>query len=351
MPTALSTYAYGAARSLGLPVNGDPVEAVIQHCELRVESFARKYGCTTLDDLRMATADGLKTNVVHVRTDRELSALHTEYVSRGELGFGQLPTDLGPTVYGQTIRLLAPMPGERRYVSVIDARGDKVARACFTEWHEHAHLLTLTNPLADKFQRSHSRIKPPEESLMDAIAGRVGFLDSVFRPHLPKVLRLEAIGATRAAACSTASWPSLFHALGRFWRTPVLVIRAEVAVKRALEIPPGQGSFGFYEPPPGELRAIRVTPNDEARGAGFRIHPRMRVPERSVISRVLQTGIPEEAAEDLAWWESSQAGPLDAWPVHVLARPSAGGVDAMVVATPEVADGDAGEGTVNERSP
>jgi hypothetical protein len=343
MATAVSTYAYGVARSLGLHVSGDPIEAVIRACEQRVEGFARKYSCATLDDLRMATADALKTNVVLVRTDRELSALHAEYVSRRELGFGQLHTDLGPAVFGQTIRLLAPAPGERRYVSVIDARGDKVARACFTEWHEYAHLLTLTNPEADKFQRSHSLVKPPEESLMDAIAGRVGFLDSVFRPHLPKVLRLEAIAASRAAACSTASWPSLFNALARIWPSPVLVIRAEVAVKRALETAPGQESFGFYEPPPGELRAVRATPNEAARVAGFRIHPRMRVPEGSVISQAFQTGMQDEAGEDLELWESSQAGHLDPWPVLVLARPSAGGVDAMVIASPNAAVRDSGE--------
>lgn len=332
MATPVETHAYTVARALGLRVLGSPVDAVVTYCETAVEALTREFSCTTLDELRLATANRLKTRVIIVTTTDEVCALQQTYVARKEPGFAHLETDLGPAVFGQTVRLLNRERNELPFVSIIDARGDKAARACFTEWHEYAHLLTLTNPDLAKFQRSHGVVRPPEEALMDAIAARIGFLTPIFVPHLPTALTFASIGSLRAAVSCTASWTSVFSAIARVWPTPVIVVRAEMDVKKAFKVPAGQGSLGFFEPPVGELRAIQAIGNGAARTAGFRIHPRMRVPPSSAIMRAFTSGIVHEGTEDLSDWESSQGGSLEPWRVSVIARATAGGVDALIVA-------------------
>jgi hypothetical protein len=333
MATPAQTYAYTAARALGLRTDGDPVETIALHCEERVLGVAREYGCTTLDALRAATGNKLRTRVVIITSDDELAELQATYVARQEPGFIGLHTDLSPSVYGQTMRLITPRKHELPFVSVIDARGEKVARAEFTEWHEYAHLLTLTDPTLASFRRSHADLKPPEEQLMDTIAGRVAFLRPLFAPHLPPALTLASIAATRAAACPRASWSSLFIALSRAWVTPVIYVHAEVNLKKAQKAPPGQASFGFTPEPVGQLRAVHAIQNSAARQAGFFLPPNMRVPLTSAIMEAHESGQSTERPEDLGLWESRQSGHLADWPVYVIARPTAGGVDALLVST------------------
>jgi hypothetical protein len=57
----------------------------------------------------------------------------------------------------------------------------------------------------------------------------------------------------------------------------------------------------------------------------------MRVPASSVIYRAFAGSGAEEGHEGLEQWETSNDGPLAAWPVYVIARASAGGVDALVI--------------------
>ena len=331
MAIAIETHAHGVARALGIKVLGSAVDAVVDFCEAKVGAYAASFDCTTLDDLRLATADGLRTLPITITSDEELRAVKDRYLQRRELGFATLEQDLGPAAYGQTIRLLARQRGERVFVSIIDARGEKAARACFTEWHEYAHLLTLTDPSREKFQRSHGALRPPEEALMDAIAARIGFLGSLFVPRLPSSLSFASIAALRSTLCPTASWTSLFSAIARVWPTPVVVVRAEMQVKTALQVPAGQGSFGFFAPPQGELRAVQAIGNDAARAAGFRIHRNMRVPATSVIARVFAAGGVDEASENLSAWEVSDGSTLATCSIFVIARATSGGVDALVV--------------------
>jgi hypothetical protein len=331
MATALEMHAYQVARALGIQVATSAVDTVLAFCETRVAEYAARYSCASLDDLRLATANALQTRPVTVTTDAEVADLKATYVARREPGFATIDGDLAPDVYGQTVRLLHRQPGERPFVSVIDARGDKVARACFTEWHEYAHLLTMTDPTRAMFQRSHGTMRPPEEALMDKIAARIGFFDPFFVPHLPQSLTIESIAAFRAAVCPTASWTSLFTAISRVWPVPVITVRAEMQVKAALRVPAGQGSFGFFSPPTGEFRAVQTIGNEPARLAGFRVHQNMRVPASSVIYRAFAGSGAEEGHEGLEQWETSNDGPLAAWPVYVIARASAGGVDALVI--------------------
>jgi hypothetical protein len=269
--------------------------------------------------------------MVEIDTDDQLARVQASYIARREPGFIQLADDLAPDVFGQTVRLVNRQLGELPFVSIIDRRGEKKARACFTEWHEYSHLLVVPNAQLQKFQRSHAGMKPPEEQLMDAIAGRVGFYSPLLVRHLPSTLTFAGVQATRDATCATASWTSLFTAIGRVWPTPVITIRAEMRVKAALAVPPGQTSLSFFTPPPGELRAKMAIGNGAARHAGFRIHQNMRVPQTSAITQAYTTHDRAEQHENLSDWESSDGGPLDNCPVYVIARAAADGVDALVI--------------------
>ena len=75
------------------------------------------------------------------------------------------------------------------------------------------------------------------------------------------------------------------------------------------------------DPPPGELRAVKVIQNKAAQKERFTIPTNMRVPVNSVINRLFDAD-PQtngEAVEDLSMWVS-QGRALEAWPVVVEAR-------------------------------
>lgn len=66
---------------------------------------------------------------------------------------------------------------------------------------------------------------------------------------------------------------------------------------------------------------MTVRNNEAAEDAGFFLYENMRVPERSVISRVFFSGVASSRAEeDMDWWETSQDGPLTSRPIIVDVR-------------------------------
>jgi hypothetical protein len=78
---------------------------------------------------------------------------------------------------------------------VIDARGSKASRVYFTKWHELAHLLTLTDQLRLSFRRTHVAkiFNPPEEALMEVIAGHFAFYGPFVKPHLSGTISFDTI--------------------------------------------------------------------------------------------------------------------------------------------------------------
>jgi hypothetical protein len=92
-----------------------------------------------------------------------------------------------------------------------------------------------------------------------------------------------------------------------------------------------QQSFGFREPPERALRAVHTNANDAARELGLAVIPRFRIPLRSVITRVFETGTCGEAEEDLAWWESSDGTRLAQCKVKVQAKQIGDTIHALIV--------------------
>src|SRR5262249_7317312 len=141
--------------------------------------------CKRPEELLELAANKLHTVFEIIRTDADLSKIRDKYVSKGEKIFATLAEQLPNDVFGITFRLSNREPWEPEFASVIDCRGTKVFRAYFTKWHELAHLLVLTDQLRLSFRRTDCRegAKNPEESLMDVIAGRLGYFPPMVR-HL-----------------------------------------------------------------------------------------------------------------------------------------------------------------------
>ena len=184
------------AADLGLDHRRDPVAAILAFCHRRVNDVGREFNCTTLSELLKATAATLDTLFVEIHDDVKLADVRAEYLARGERVFATLAEQLGPHVYAITFRLTRPREDDRRFISIIDCRGNKVARSYFSKWHELAHLLTLTSQARLKFCRTHAEPeerKDPEETLMDVIAGEVGFSPKIVRPHATGEISFERI--------------------------------------------------------------------------------------------------------------------------------------------------------------
>jgi len=322
------------ARDLGLKPDTDPVREVLRFCKKRIASFLKEFpGTTTLSELLDLVAASVSTTFEVVRSQDDLDGVKQKYLERGELIFANLDHELADEVFGLTFRRTRREPWERNFVSVIDGRGEKTAREFFTKWHEVGHLLVLTDQLRLSFRRTHAaeHRKDAEESLIDVIAGHVGFYPPFVRPLASGWISFRKVEDLRQQLCPEASWEASVNGFSAAWPSPCILLRAELALRRSEEQTKGQGAFSFGSVPTPALRAIRITPNDVARREGFSIHPRMRVPTASIISHVFAgTAAPGVAEEDLSWWQSSDGTILPARRIRVEARVAWNGVEALV---------------------
>lgn len=308
------------AKDLGLQPGEDPVGAVVRRSVQRVRKILKQFPCLTLAELLDTVAAHLDTVFLEVHADAELHDVGQRYLSRGETAFIDLGEQLNPRVFGLTFRLIRPMHLDRAFVSIIDCRGGKRYRSYFTKWHELAHLLTLTEQRRLKFCRSHepAERKDPEEALMDAIAGEVGFLPEIVRRHARGHLSLESVDELRERLCPDCSRHAAVLGFAHAWPTPVLLLEVNLALRAADAALADQGKFEFAAAATLVPRAVRVTPNEQAREAGLRIHRNMRVPEASVIYRLFAEGAERlEAEENLNMWSASDGTRLASRPVHV----------------------------------
>jgi hypothetical protein len=318
------------AKDLQLRASRDPVAAILHYCDRRISEFLSDMGeCNSLSEMLEWVANKVGTVFKIVRNDADLHRIQEEFLNRGEKCFANLERDLSPEVFGITYRRQNGMEWEPAFVSVIDCRGVKGARAYFTKWHEIAHLLTLTQQLRLVFRRTHSSVsgEDPEERLMDMIAGRFGFYAPVFHKIIENGISFGEIERLRTELCPEASLQATIINLVRYWPTPCILIKAEIGFNAREESQLRQGAFDFVEPPQAVLRAVRATANDKARDIAFQLFENMRVPVDSVINRVFQNGHTlEESIEDLSWWSG-----LPKRKIKVEARLNNGHVDALIV--------------------
>ncbi len=88
------------------------------------------------------------------------------------------------------------------------------------------------------------------------------------------------------AAPSLPQLPSHIVRLHRRLPTPVVYLEATLAHKKEVKRMFATPSLFDDDPPPGELRAVKVIPNKAAQQDGFTIPTNMRVPVASIIHRL-----------------------------------------------------------------
>jgi hypothetical protein len=172
-----------------------------------------------------------------------------------------------------------------------------------------------------------------EEALMEQIAGTLGFLPEIIKPHIRNEISFEEIERLRSQLCPTASQQSSFIGFVKAWPQPALYLEAKVALRRREQRARRyQRLFSFEESHRGDLRAVMVVSNDAAMDRGLSIFQNMRVPTHSVIMRVFN-GETEyiEAEEDLGHWESSDGTVLPTIQVKVKARRGFDSVRALMI--------------------
>jgi hypothetical protein len=319
------------AKDLGLHADADPYGAILRYCEERVEEFYTPVGeCESLLELLDAAANYVGTVFLQVESDEDLVAISRKYLDRNEKGFAILEYELSGEVFGITFKLQTPTEGELPFVSVIDSRGAKTARAYFTKWHEVAHLLTLAGSKRSVFRRTHPSQGglDPEERLMDAIAGKFGFFAGLTRRFIEREISFNEIERLRLLLCHEASRQSALINLVKYWPTPCIHLRAEVGLTKAQKAwLDGRSIDAIERLPEPAVRVVRADPNEQARSRGIYLYDGLRVPERSVVYRVFMRGSGyEEAVEDLSWWER-----LPPRRVRVKAKAVAGSVEALII--------------------
>jgi hypothetical protein len=84
------------------------------------------------------------------------------------------------------------------------------------------------------FRRTHCAEdrQNPEEKMMDVIAGHFGFRPPAGFEFETSQVSFQAIDQLREQLCSEASKQSALISFVKFWPTPCLLIRAELALKR-----------------------------------------------------------------------------------------------------------------------
>lgn len=336
LPLRSSPRISSLAHALGVAVTANPVDGILTFCESLISRVMRDFpDCATLADMLGCVASKVGIVFEEVRSDEDLVRVIKKYVALGEYGFVMLESELAGETYGVTIRRLNREGWEPPYVSVIDCRGDKAARAYYTKWHEVAHVLTLTDDSRTVFKRTHSSLnsEDPEERMMDMIAARLGFHPSMTKSLASAYgeITFDAVDQLRDQLCPEASRQSSLINFARFWPKPCILVNAAMGLKKGQKASLRQQGFFFAEAPKEELRAVRLTHSDAAREVKFTMHPNWRVPERSVIHRVYREDTSlAEAVENLSWWEASGGSRLDDWQVRVRARKCGDSVDALI---------------------
>jgi hypothetical protein len=272
--------------------SGAPLDGILAFCRRRIDAWvAESGGVNDIDALESLVTGRLQMTFEEIRTDEDWDRL-TEVYARGkrEIVFAGLRTkfdDDDNLAYGALVqRRNAGADDPDRFVAVIDCRGFKLARRFFTRWHEIAHRLTTHADMSEPVFRSEH---DPIERLMDEIAGHVGFYEPIFDPAYTQSrqgkrhLSFGTVQGVIDVAFPTASFQATLFACSRRLPTPVLYLEAALAHKKEVRRRMATPSLFGDDPPPGELRAVKVIPNSAAQEDGFYIPTNMRVPVGSVI--------------------------------------------------------------------
>ncbi|MBI2806627.1 MAG: hypothetical protein HYX68_16725 [Planctomycetes bacterium] len=304
------------AKELGVGAAA-PVDGILDYCRHRIDGWvAEAGGVTGIDALESLVTKRLQMVFEEIRSEEDFDRL-TEVYARGkkEFVFAGMRTkfddDGNPTFGALVLRRNATADSPDRFVAVIDCRGNKLARRFFTRWHEIAHRLT-THADGGATEPGYRSEHDPIERMMDEIAGHVGFYGPIFDPAYQQAsfgkshLTFSTVEAIISEAFPTASFQATLFACARRLTTPVVYLEAALAHKKEVKRKLATPSMFGDDPPPGELRAVKVIPNKAAQQDGFTIPTNMRVPAASVLHRLFDAEplTDDDDNEDLSQWES-----------------------------------------------
>jgi hypothetical protein len=117
------------------------------------------------------------------------------------------------------------------------------------------------------------------------------------------------------------------------WPTPCVLIEATLEYKKREKDKLNQPGFNFVATPQPKLRIVNITASVGAEDFAGQLHPKMRVPKRSIIHRAFTEDLmsPENAQENLNWWETSTDGNLTGWQYAVHAQKQCDKVQALLI--------------------
>lgn len=321
---------------------GAPVDSILEHCRRRIDGWVSDAGgITDIDALEALVIRRLQMVFEEIRADGDFDRLTQVYArEKRELVFATMRSkfddDANLTFGALVLRRNVTADSPDRYVAVIDCRGSKLARRFFTRWHEIAHRLT-THADGGATEPGYRSEHDPLERMMDEIAGHVGFYGPIFDPAFQQagegkpLLTFGTVETIIRGSFPAASFQSTLFACARRMATPVVYLEAKLDHKKDVKRKMATPSLFDEEPPPGELRAVKVIANKAAQAEGFTIPTNMRVPPDTVIHRLFdaepQTSVDDR--EDLSKWES-RGRPLEARAVVVEGRKVADRVIAIV---------------------
>lgn len=309
-----------------------PVNGILDYCHRRIDAWvAEAGGVPNIDALESLVTQNLQMVFEEIRTDDDFDRLTQVYARQKKdpvfatvrLKFDDADN---PTFGALLKRRNVADDATDRYVAVIDCRGNKLARRFFTRWHEIAHRLT-THADGGDTEPGYRSEHDPIERMMDEIAGHIGFYAPIFDPAFRQatdgkpLLTFSTVESIIGGAFPAASFQATLFACARRVKTPVVYIEAALNHKKEVKRKMATQSLFDEEPPPGELRAVKVIPNKAAQAEGFTIPTNMRVPPGTVIHRLFDAE-PQTSGDDrenLSQWESKGKA-LEARAVVVEAR-------------------------------
>jgi hypothetical protein len=307
---------------------GEPEAWLKEHTRSRVQWMLEQherdtgFGVTKFSDVRRIVADRLKVNLLEIETDRDLQDHVHAYCSRGELAFKEVENEMSSDVEGAIVRLKSPHPGERKFVAIIDARGERSAARYFTGCHEIGH--PFLEPQLDFGFRCRSGAKSALERAVDIVAAEIAFHRPLAQPRLrryvPTDLTYDGVHAFWRSEADFASRTATFVAAMNLWGSPAMYVEAAMRTAR----------HGRDSGMPS-LRIVTAIPNEAARGMGIVLPPQFRVPSVSAMKAAFETpNTTMEQDEDMGWWKTSDGSQLKARPVRVGARRVGNAVVALM---------------------
>lgn len=325
------------AKHLGLDWRGDCLCAIREYALAQIHRIIRgsPIQIESLDLLRWVVANKFRLKLEFIYIEDDIERIVTEYSDFHSLLRQRLVHEfVNGSTEGITLERETSDPRVFRYLAVVDARGDRAARAYFTAWHEIAHLLVhpaqYTFP---EFRRTPSEVersKDPVESLVDHVTGRVAFYPPLFRPTLERTLAevgeltFAALDAIREAAAPTASLFATAMGSVHLLDKPALFVTAEFGLKaeeRRFSRGPQQAFDFALAGVEEKLRVTTAAPNDLVAASSISIRRNMRVPLRSALDQAFSspTDITISADEDQEQWETSREGALASLALRVQA--------------------------------